>query len=152
MFGLQHLNLQGHRQAVRRPAIAQTQQGFTAFEHRPAGQRLQAVEVGEPGTVRVNRPVTPQRLDAFPGRGICHHRLGFDARADRIGNIGLERRIGPGVASDQITAFSAQFGLAEQQGGHGPWIAHRPGQRPTPAADTVVSRRGAEHSATDVMR
>jgi hypothetical protein len=46
MLGLQQLKLQRNDQSVLRATRAQSDQAFTAFEHRAAGQCLQAIEVG----------------------------------------------------------------------------------------------------------
>jgi hypothetical protein len=65
VLGLQHLDLQRHRQPILRTAGAQPHQAFAAFEHGAAGQCLQAVEIGQAGGIGFLAPVPPQRLDAL---------------------------------------------------------------------------------------
>ena len=90
VLGFQHLNLQGHRQSILRPAIAQAHQRFAAFEHRPASQRLQSVEIRESRGIGVDRPVAPERLNGFANRRLRHHRLRFDAGTDGVGHVGFQ--------------------------------------------------------------
>ena len=63
VLGLQQLDLQGHRQPVLGPARPQPDQALAAFEHGPARQGLQPVEVGQPRGIGLLAPVPPQGLD-----------------------------------------------------------------------------------------
>ena len=48
MLGLQHLNLERHRQPVLETPPAQSHNRLASLQHGPAGKRLQPVEIGEP--------------------------------------------------------------------------------------------------------
>ena len=144
MLGFEHLKLQRHRQSIFGSAIAKPDQRFAAFEHRPTGQRLQSIEVGEPCGIGVDSPITPQCLNGFAYRGLRHHRLRLDAGTDGVCHVGLERRIGPGIATHQITALGAQLVLGEKQRRDGTGIADRPGQRATTAANSIIDGGAAE--------
>ena len=142
VLGLQDLDLQGNAQTVFGPAITQPNQGFTAFEHRPTGHGLQAIEVRQPGCIGFNRPVAPQGLHGFALQGIGEHGLGLDAGANGIGHIGFQSGVGPGITAHQVPALGAQFILVKQHGGNSTGIADRPGQRTPATTDTVIGGRG----------
>ena len=65
MLGFEYLQLQRHRQPILGSAVANADQCLAAFEHGAAGERLQPVEIGQPGRIGIQRPVAPQRLDPF---------------------------------------------------------------------------------------
>jgi hypothetical protein len=65
VLGFKHLQLQRHRKPILGPPIADPNQRLAAFQHRPAGQGLQAIEIGEPRSVGIQRPVAPEHLDPF---------------------------------------------------------------------------------------
>lgn len=115
VLGLEHLQLQTHRQTVLGTAPAQAHQRLAAFQHRAAGERLQAVEVGESCGVGLLHPVPPQRVDGLAHGRISHHALRLDAGADGVGHEGLDARGRPGVAPGEIAALGAQFVLRESQ-------------------------------------
>ena len=111
----EYLQLQRHRQPVFWAPIADPHQCLAALQHGPAGQGLQAIEISEPRSVGIQRPVAPEHLDPFAQCGIRHQGLRLDAGTDRIGHVGLQRGIGPGIAPHEITTLGAQFGLGRHQ-------------------------------------
>jgi hypothetical protein len=144
MLGFQHLQLQRHHQPVLDAAVAQADQRFAAFEHRPAGERLQAVEIGESRGVGFFGPVPEERLQPLAQNDVGDHRLRLDAGADGVGDEGIQRRRGPGIAAHQIATLGAQLGLGCEQCSDRAGIAGHPGERAPPAAGAVVDRQRRE--------
>ena len=137
---LQQLELQGHGQSVFRTARAQPDQAFTAFEHRTAGQGLQAVEVGQPRRVGFLRPVAPQRLHVGLEAFVVRQALWLDAGADGVGDEGVERGLRPRITAHEVAALDAQIGVRRQHRGDCTRIAGHPRQRPAATACGLMYR------------
>jgi hypothetical protein len=60
MLGLQHLQLQRHGQPILGTAVADPHQRLATFQHGPAGERLQTIEVGQARRIGIQCPVAPQ--------------------------------------------------------------------------------------------
>jgi hypothetical protein len=105
VFGFEQLQLQAHRQAILRAAIAQPHQTFPAFEHGATGQGLQSVEIGQSGGIGLLAPVPPQAVDRFAQGLIGQHALRLDAGADGVRDKGLDACRCPGIAAYQIAAL-----------------------------------------------
>lgn len=123
MLGFQHLQLERHRQAVLDAAVAQTDERFAAFEHRSAGERLQAVEVGESGGIGFLGPVPEERLQPLAQNDVGDHRLRLDAGADGVGDEGIQHRRGPGIAAHEVATLRAQLGLGCQECSDAPGLS-----------------------------
>ena len=143
MLGFEHLDLQGHRQTIFGPSIAQPDQGFPAFEHGARRQCLQSVEVRQAGRIGAFTPVPPQGMDGFTQGVVLHHRLWLDAGADGVRHVGINPGGGPGISAHQITTPGAQGILGVRQRSDRTDIRDRPGQGA--AADSRRRHRGACH-------
>ena len=102
VLGLQELDLKRHRETVLGPAHPQAHETFAALQHGPAGERLEAVEVGDAVGVGFLAPIPPQRMHGFAECRIGGDRLRLDAGADTVGDEGVDGTAGPGVAAHQI--------------------------------------------------
>jgi len=145
VLGFEQLQLQTDRQPIFRPPVAQPHQALAAFEHRPARERLQAVQIRQARRVRLLAPVAPQRLHRLALVEIGEHRLRLDPGTDGVRDERLDAGRGPDVAADQIAALGAQFILRIRQRRDRAGIADLPEAGTSPAADAVVSGRRAEH-------
>ena len=110
MVGLEHLQLQRHRQAILDPAFAQPHQHLAALDEAADDQRLQAGEVGEPVGVGAAGELRPEPVRL---RGQLRRRRprprqqpGADHVADQRGH----RLGGVGVVADEVARAVAEPG------------------------------------------
>ena len=84
VFGFEQLQLQAHRQAILRAAIAQPHQTFPTLKHGATSQSLQSVKVRQSDSIRLIAPIPPQTVDGFAHGLIGKHALRFDSGADSV--------------------------------------------------------------------
>jgi len=105
---LKHLQLQRHRQTVRRPTQSATHQNLACLDHFAADQRLQTVEVELAVGVALRRPSFEQSIDLPIERVVAARGARHDPRADDVVD---EHRHGLGrmrVVAHEITHPVAQ--------------------------------------------
>ena len=108
LLGFEHLQLQWHAQPVLRSTRAQPHDALSALDRCPADQGLQAVEIGQPRSIRLVGPAKPQLLELSLYRRIRVLRLRLDPGADRVGDEAVDRIRGPCVAAHHVTRARAQ--------------------------------------------
>ena len=149
MLGFQHLHLQRHRQTIFRTAVAQPDQRLAAFEHGPAGQRLQPVEVGQASGIGLSHQSHHRRWMASRWAASATMRLRLDAGTDGIGDVGFQPAAAQALrrTRSRLLARRLVLGVGERRDRTG--VGDTPGQRAPATAGPVVDRRAAEHAATD---
>ena len=68
MLDLQELELQRHREPVLGPACPEPHEALAALQHGPAGERLEAVKIGDAVSVGLLAPIPPERMDRLTER------------------------------------------------------------------------------------
>ena len=102
MVGLQHLELQRHRQPVNGAAGPHSDQTLAAFHHGPGNQRLQAMEVSAPVGVALCREPGPQLVGRIVKGGVAGSGAGLEAAAHQVADQGVHPLGGIGVVSHQV--------------------------------------------------
>jgi hypothetical protein len=110
VVGLEHLQLQRHRQAVLDPALAQPHQHLAALDQTADDQRLQAGEVGEAIGIGGPAELRPQAIGL--GRQLRLRRPGprQQAGADHVADQRSHGLGGVGVVADEVARAVAEPG------------------------------------------
>ncbi len=110
MIGFENLQLQGHRQSVRSPPIAQAHEHFAAFGQRAHDQRLQPGKVRQSIGITACRKVEPQAIGGL-GEGFgLSSRTRHNPGADQIADERMHALGGIRVVADKIARPIAQPG------------------------------------------
>jgi hypothetical protein len=96
------LELKRHAQTLAEVAVMPAREALAAFDHRPERERLETVDIGHPGGVRIVCPQGPQRLEFLLDRQRRVHRLRLDAGADGVAHPLIHGLRCPPILADDV--------------------------------------------------
>jgi hypothetical protein len=99
----QHLQLQGHREAVLGAPRPEPEEALTGFEHGARRHGLETVEVGQAVGIGLVGPGEPEALDLVLERAVLNQRGGLDPAADRRRGDARRGVRGVRVGTHQLT-------------------------------------------------